>query len=156
MLNNEQLRELIIKPALSKLNMYSDKAVELLIFTCAVESNGGTYLKQLKGPALGIYQMEPTTYNDIWQNYIRNRVDISLQLSNQFNAYRMQSETRMIYDLYYATAMARIFYRRIQEDTPEKEDIDGIWAYYKKYWNTELGKAKKEPCIKAYKLFIGV
>ena len=70
---HNQLRELIITPALSKLQLYSKDAEELLIFTCAVESDGGTYLKQIKGPALGIYQMEPRTYNDIWQNYMRNR-----------------------------------------------------------------------------------
>ena len=69
MIDNKQLRECIIKPTLDSLQMYSQAAEELLVFTCACESLGGTYLKQVKGPALGIYQMEPATYQDIWENY---------------------------------------------------------------------------------------
>ena len=62
MIDNKQLRELIIGPSLDALQMYSKEAEEILVFTCASESLGGTYLKQVKGPALGIYQMEPATY----------------------------------------------------------------------------------------------
>lgn len=155
MINNEQLREQIILPALSKLNQYSADAVELLVFTCAVESNGGTYVKQVKGPALGIYQMEPATYNDLWQNFVRKRADLSTILGAQFNCFHMPPEDRMIYDLQFATVMARIFYLRAPGSIPKKDDLDGIWNYYKKFWNTELGKAKKDQCIKAYKQFIG-
>jgi hypothetical protein len=154
MLNVEQLRDLIIKPALSKLQLFSDVASELLVFTCAVESDGGTYLKQLKGPALGIYQMEPATYNDIWQNYLRSRHDYLMMLGGNFDAYRMPSENRMVYDLCYATAMARLHYRRCVRALPEKGDIEGIWQYYKDYWNTEKGKAKKEPSLKKYQAFL--
>jgi len=155
MLNSEQLRELIIRPALDKLQMYSDFASELLIFTCAVESIGGTYLKQIKGPALGIYQMEPATYNDIWQNYIRNRSSLSSIMGINFDAFRMPPEDRMIYDLSYATAMARIHYRRVNEPLPtDPKDIDALWSYYKKYYNTEKGKSKKEKSILMYQDFV--
>ena len=78
MLNIKQLREFIIKPALYDLVMYSPEAEELLVFTCAVESKGCSYIKQIEGPALGIYQMEPATYNDLWQNYIKNKGSLIL------------------------------------------------------------------------------
>jgi hypothetical protein len=61
MFNITQFRELLIRPVLDSLQMYSKDAEELLVFTCAAESNGGTYLHQVKGPALGIYQCEPST-----------------------------------------------------------------------------------------------
>ncbi len=150
MINVEQLRELIILPALSKLQMYSDVARELLVFTCAAETNGGTYLKQIKGPALGIFQMEPRTYNDLWATFIRGRSNILMIMSGQFDAYRIPDEMRMVYDLQFAAAMARLFYKRVTEPLPEKIDPELLWEYYKKYWNTEAGKAKKEKCIKAY------
>lgn len=155
MLNHEQLRKLIILPALSKLQQYSDDAVELLMFTCAVESNGGTYVKQEKGPALGIYQMEPKTYNDLWANYIRHRSDISLILGTQFNAYRMPDENRLIYDLEFSTIMARLFYLRISDSLPNAKDENAIYTYYKKYWNTEKGASTQQKSIKAYRNFIG-
>ena len=85
MLNYIQLKELIIIPTLHDLVSFSDDAVQLLLFTCAVESDGGTYLKQLKGPALGIYQMEPETHNDIWQNYIKSKTSLALMMMSNYD-----------------------------------------------------------------------
>lgn len=65
MLDCSQFRALIIEPVLSKLQLYSKDAEELLVFTCAAESLGGTLLHQIQGPAVGIFQMEPNTYTDI-------------------------------------------------------------------------------------------
>lgn len=154
MIDNKQLRELIIKPALDCLQMYSDSAEELLVFTCACESLGGTYLKQVKGPALGIYQMEPATYTDIWENYIKNQGHVLNLLSINFDVHKLPLPERMIYDLKFATAMARLHYRRRKETLPQSTDIDGIWEYYKKYYNTHLGKAEKETSIKHYQKFL--
>jgi len=153
MLDCEQLRTLIIKPALVDLIMFSEEAVELLIFTCAVESNGGSYLKQISGPALGIFQMEPKTYNDIWQNYIKGKSDILLKLLHSFGIINMPDEDRLIYDLRFATAMARLHYMRVQEPLPKLHDLDGLWHYYKNYYNTSNGKADKHESLNKYQLF---
>jgi len=48
MLNIAQFREFIIQPSLHDLILNSPDAEELLVFTCANESLGGTYIKQLK------------------------------------------------------------------------------------------------------------
>ena len=150
MIDASQLRELIIKPALNLMRLYSEDAIELLMFTAAVESQGGTYLKQVKGPALGIYQMEPRTHNDIWQNFLRNRTDILYILSANFLVPKMPDEDRLIYDLYYATALCRIYYLRCPSNLPDKNNVESIWEYYKNYYNTPAGKAKKDKCIQSY------
>jgi len=154
MFKAKQLRELIIKPALLDLVLYSQAAEELLMFTCAVESDGGTYLKQLIGPALGIYQMEPDTHNDLWQNFIKKQQSIMTILINSFDCIRMQSEDRLIYDLRYATAMTRLFYLRIPSELPAYNDIEGIWNYYKQHYNTAAGAADKTRCLNTYLSFI--
>lgn len=154
MLNINQFRELIVKPTLNDLMMYSKEAEELLVFTCATESLGGTYLQQVKGPAIGIYQMEPATYNDLWHNYIKSNGKLMMLLFSNFMVNSIPDEARMIYDLRFATMMARIFYKRISQPLPFSGDIDGIWQYYKKYYNTPLGSANKEEAIKKYQLFI--
>src|ERR1700722_17623196 len=128
MLDAAQFRSLIVKPALLELMLYSEDAIELLMFTCANESNGGTYIKQLTGPALGIFQMEPNTYNDIWHNYIVNRHDLLLQLQHQFNINGIPDEHQLIYDLRFATVMARIHYARVKEPIPDMHDLDAIWS----------------------------
>lgn len=153
MLNHEQLREFIIKPALRDLLLYSPQAEELMVFTCAVESLGGTYLKQVKGPALGIYQMEPETYNDIWQNFIKSKGSLTLIMISNFNATFMPDEHRLIYDLRFATAMTRLHYARVRETLPDNNNIEAIYNYYKCYYNSNLGAAHKEPSIEKYHQF---
>jgi hypothetical protein len=154
MLDCSQFRTLIIEPVLSKLQIYSSKAEELLVFTCAAESLGGTLLHQIKGPALGIYQMEPNTYTDIWVNYIHGRNQLATLMALHLGCNKIPPIERMIYDLHFATAMARIHYLRFTGKLPEVKDVDGIWDYYKKNYNTEKGKAKKEEAIKKYQDFI--
>lgn len=154
MLKSQQLRELIIRPALQDMVMWSEQAEELLIFTCAVESDGGSYLKQVKGPALGIYQMEPKTYNDIWQNYIMYKPNLGMILGHNFDAFRMPSEDRLIYDLRFATAMARLHYYRVSAMLPAHDDIQDIWDYYRSHYNTSAGKADKDRCLQSYQSFI--
>jgi len=156
MLNSAQLRELVIIPALRDLVMLSDDAVELLMFTVAVESNGGSYLKQIEGPALGIYQMEPETYNDIWQNYINNQFRLVGLMVSNFDCIRMPSEDRLIYDLRFATAMARIHYARVPQKLPDKNHILAMWAYYKTYYNSSKGAAECVKSIEKYKAFINL
>lgn len=154
MLNISQFRELIVKSTLNDLLLYSEDAEELMIFTCATESLGGTYLKQINGPALGIYQMEPATHNDIWQNYIYENQKILMKLMTTFRCNVFPPEEWLIYDLRYATAMTRLFYDRIKEPLPSAKDIDDIWSYYKQYYNTPLGAAQKDESIKRYHDFV--
>jgi len=154
MLNVNQFRELIVKSSLNDLLLYSKEAEELMVFTCAVESLGGTYIHQVNGPALGIYQMEPATYNDIWQNYIYHNGPLTLRLFANFDISSMPSESRLIYDLRYATAMTRLFYRRIKSPLPLSNNIDAIWDYYKQYYNTSKGAATKDESIKKYHDFV--
>lgn len=150
MFNVQQLRELIIKPALEDLIMLSDDAVELLVFTCIIESGCGTFLKQKNGSALGIYQMEPATYYDIWENYIAYKSNLLMRLVMNFQVQRTPDEYRLIYDLRFATAMARIHYFRVSEPLPSKVNLAALWHYYKTYYNTSLGKSDQERSICAY------
>jgi hypothetical protein len=154
MINVHQLRELIIKPALEDLQMLSDDAVELLVFTCAVESMGGSYLKQMNGPALGIYQMEPNTYYDIWQSYLIGKASLYMKLHVNFEVHRVPDSYRLIYDLRFATAMARIHYARVSEILPSHNDVKQLWEYYKNHYNTSLGAATQTQSIQKYLTYI--
>lgn len=153
MLDSAQLRSYIIVPALNDLLLMSEEAVELLLFTCANESDGGSFIKQVNGPALGIYQMEPNTYNDIWQNYIYGKNDLRQLMLAHFNCPTMPDEYRMIYDARFATAMARIHYARVKEPLPKLHDLDALWNYYKKYYNTAAGKADYHIAMNKYQTF---
>ncbi len=54
MINTTQFRDLVVRPTLKQINLYSASAVELLMGT-AVQESRLTYLQQLdEGPALGV------------------------------------------------------------------------------------------------------
>ena len=120
MLDCSQYRSLIVEPVLSRLKLYTRGAEELMVFTCAAESLGGTFLHQVKGPAVGIYQMEPATYTDIWVNYIRMRNQLATLMAMHFGCNKIPEVERMVYDLHFATAMARIHYLRVSDNIPEE------------------------------------
>jgi hypothetical protein len=152
MLDAGQLANLIIKPALQDLAIFSDDMCQLLLFTCSVESVGGTYIHQVNGPALGIYQLEPATYNDIWTNWIKDKQGLKLQLLHNFNAPVMPDENRLIYDIRFATAMCAIFYSRVHENIPAST-FEAMWDYYKRYYNTSKGKADQEHAMNSWLRF---
>lgn len=150
MINKDQLRELIIRPALKEIDMYSEAAEELLMLTCAVESRLGTYIKQYPtGPAMGIYQMEPATYIDIWKNYLRYNKELFDKVRSQFGCYSSNPD-KMIYDLRASTVFARLHYRRVPMSLPAADDIEGLAAYWKDHYNTHLGAGTVEKAVSIY------
>jgi len=154
MIDHNQLREYVIKPALTYHELWSPDAEELLIFTCAVESLGGTYLHQIEGPALGAYQMEPKTYLDIWKNYLFFRPQRKRAVLDQLETVLIPDKEKIITDLAFASVMCRFHYLRVSEPLPSWNDKDAIWEYYKEYYNTHLGKASKIESINKYLRFI--
>ncbi len=137
-IDKEQFCRFVIRPALELLDMGSPAAEALLLGTAAQESALGRYLHQLgSGPALGVFQMEPATYRDIWRNYIRFRPQISGRLAAYWP---MEPEPeQMIIDLRLAAVMCRLHYRRVPEPLPEANDVSALAAYWKRYYNTVAG-----------------
>jgi len=140
--NAQQLHDYIIKPTLEYMggNYDSKNARMLLLATAAIESKCGYYIKQINGPALGIWQMEPNTHSDIWlncdaldNNQFSHRVTL-LQVSPDNNA-----DTDLIVCPMYACVMARLKYSMDAEPLPYYKDINAIYEYYKRIYNTPLG-----------------
>lgn len=160
-MNPKQLRETIIKPVLKYLEPeipYSEHAVELLMMTAAHESILGYYLHQVGGPANGIYQMEPPTEVDIWENFLEYNSDLADKIRNLTLVTLVDEEleaNELCANLYYATAMARAHYYRDSEALPvgslsDESTIRALAAYAKRVWNTEDGKATVDDYFNAY------
>ena len=144
MFHKDQFRELIRK-VLQDCNLYSDDAVELLMLTAAVESKLGTYLTQIRGPARGVFQMEPATEKDLWENYLKYKPHIVEDIEK----YRLEHPDEMRFNLAYAIIMARIHYLRAPEPIPKT--LEGKAEMWKRRYNTYLGKGTVEKAIQAYK-----
>lgn len=132
-----QLKQYVIEPVLKKLNLFSEEAVALIAETAMTESLAGEYLHQVKGPACGIYQMEPRTAKDILENYLPNKPLLEMLIRRLYIP-DLTLEENLTSNLPWATAMCRIFYLRIKAPIPKT--IEGRAAYWKKYYNTALGK----------------
>jgi len=140
MLNKRQFLNYIIIPTLDKVGLNSLSAQVLLLGTALVESNL-TYLKQIgNGPALGLYQMEPATYKDIYENYLRYKPVHFRSKISKIRGGRKPKAELLIYNLAYATTMARVHYLRVRAALPEYNDAINMARYHKKYYNTVLGK----------------
>ena len=136
----------IVKYSLDKLNLYSEDAHDLIMATGQAES-GYDYLKQIKGPAIGFWQMGPATLFDIWENYVTYRVkykDSLIQLS--FN--EGDAVNSLLTNLAVQAAFCRLHYRRVPAKLPKAGDLKGQAEYWKKYYNTEKGKGTIEHFIK--------
>ena len=150
-MDEKQLREYIIRPGLTSCGIYSESAEELLILTCAQESRLGHYIKQIKGPAMGIFQMEPFTYNAIL-DYLKLRQSDLLKKILQICYYSAPPPpTSLIHNLKYAAIMCRVHYMRFSEPLPEPENILGLAQYWKKYYNSEHGKGTVEEAVLNYR-----
>lgn len=155
MLDETQLREAIIRPALEKIKLYSKDAEELLVATLAHESKGGTYLVQINGPALGIYQMEPFTHDDVWRTFLSKDAQLAYYILSGCRYLQKPDANEMINNLFYATMMARAMYRRVKEPLPNYTDIEGIAKYWKKHYNTEKGSGTIQEFIESYNKYTG-
>ena len=155
MINILQFRIELIQKCLKPINLWSPKAEEILVMTCAQESLGGNFLKQFPtGPALGIFQIENNTIDDIWDNYIAYNLSLEDKILRTIGATKRPPNETIIYNLWYATLMARIFYLRIKEDIPAVNDVLSLAAYYKKHFNTDKGAATIPEVIANYHKFI--
>lgn len=145
-MNYKQLFDKIID-TLEFCNMtVSDSIVKMIAETACIESNCGEYIQQINGPACGIFQIEPRTAKDLIQNYIGNRPKLFDKYMRLVNGY-ISLEDNLCTNLMFSIFMCRCFYLRIKEPIPHT--VEERAKYWKKYYNTELGKGTVEKYIKA-------
>jgi hypothetical protein len=144
-MNAKQLTELVVRPELKRLDLYSRAAEQLIVGTIFTESRG-EYLKQMgDGPALGIVQMEPATHNDIWANFLKYS-ELSDRILKSVTPVSITDDadipvlaTELIANMRYAVAMCRAHYFRKSDPLPRAGDIEGFARYWKKHYNTVHG-----------------
>ena len=99
-----QIRSLVIRPALSKINLWSPSAEELVLGTAIVES-GLTYIRQWgDGPALGLWQVEPSTQNDLYTNFLQYRPELGSALI-ELRAPNLSMDENLATNLMYGVAV---------------------------------------------------
>ena len=150
-----QFDQYVLVPALKKIGLYSPSAHVLMLGTGVIETNY-QYLKQLgSGPALGVFEVEPDTYNDIYRfiNKYENRKLKERCLAACIYDLWPDSED-LIYNLRWACIIARLKYFMVSVALPSSFDAVGMANYYKKYYNTYIGKSDIDEDVKVFQEII--
>ena len=129
----------IIEWTLNKMNMYSDDAAAMIYRTGMVET-GYKHLKQMgSGPAIGFFQIEPATMNDVMDNYVEYRPQIKTDLY-ALGFDEKDSVIRVMGSIVLQVAFCRLCYRRDSKAIPSLENMEAQAKYWKRVYNTKLGK----------------
>ncbi|WP_333609337.1 hypothetical protein [Arsukibacterium sp.] len=129
----------IATDCLKRWGLYSPAVVELMAMIVAHESMHGRYRRQINGPALGLFQIEPPTHDDIWQNGpgIKRR-------AAQFGI--KQDVSQLEHSDEYSIFVAR--HHLMRDPNPIPTDAIAMAEYCKSYWNTVKGKATAEKYLR--------
>jgi hypothetical protein len=128
----------VIRPALQQAGIWSEAREQLVLGTGAVESRF-KYVKQLgDGPAMGWFQCEPATHQDLWANFIPGRPQLKDRL--RLLCEGLERNGALVAFPQYAAAICGVHYLRIKAALPAAGDAQAMAEYHKRYYNTALGK----------------
>ena len=150
----------IIKYTLIKMEMHSKEACDLIYETGMAESGYRALEQKGSGPALGFFQCEPNTADDILKNYVIFRSSISQKLLELGLPAKILADIKsrdhmdvlkysLLTNLALQVAFCRLKYRRDKDPIPTTKKLRA--AYWKKVYNTEKGKGTVEHYMKANK-----
>ena len=131
--------EEIVEEVLYRLGCYSDDALVLVLRTGQAESGYKTLRQYGDGPALSFWQVEPATARDCIDNYLKFRKDRYDALKS-LGFIEDQLEYSLLSNIAVGAAFCRIKYLRDSKPLPSWDDIDAQAQYWKRVYNTELGK----------------
>lgn len=134
MIHAQHFIDYVLEPTLKEIQMYSIDAMFLLYATAYTESRL-THLKQLNGPALGLFQVEPKTYLDV-KRYLNGRPEIEAKVLGCLERDSIpNSSMSLITDLRLGTIVARVKYWMHPSIIPDRRENAEMYGYYKHLYN---------------------
>ena len=128
-----------IRPALATLES-GGRAAEQLLLGTAIQESLLVHRRQLgNGPARGLFQMEPATHDDCWNNFLKFRAPLAEKVRRTLAAGQEPAARTLEVNDVYAAAMCRVRYLRVREPMPPADDIRAMANYWKEHYNTPLG-----------------
>tara|TARA_Y100001963_G_C6681504_1_gene400069 strand:- start:30 stop:518 length:489 start_codon:yes stop_codon:yes gene_type:complete len=161
MININQMRSLIERTCRGLGRKYASKAaVDLVLVTGMVESRY-EYLRQMNdGPAFSMHQIEKSTAVDTLVHYLKHRpklmarcAEVTMVDLKHWQNYDEELWSKILeVNIAAGIVHCRLKYWRVPKRLPSS--IEGQANYYKKYYNSDLGKADPEDFIHAAKKWV--
>jgi len=129
-MNLSDITELVIQPACAALDAATEPALLQVLGTGLAESGFREIRQQGGGPALGPFQMEPATHDDIWTNFIGFRGTLSDKLADAGDLSTVGTGIAevMAWNWRYAAAMCRVHYLRVKDPIPATLEEQAVQA----------------------------
>ena len=147
----------VVRPALAAIGRPGIAAEQLLMGTAVKESDLLHKTQLGGGPALGYFQMEPATHEDLWSNFLS--LGSGRELGGKIRALGNTGSTgvpasSLLKDNdQYAAAMCRAHYARRSDPLPAANDVEAMAAYWKKWYNTPLGAGTADQFVVKWQEF---
>lgn len=146
----DTLRSLIIG-TLNRCNLkYDDHTINQILGTMAVESDMGQYERQIGGPALGFFQMEPRTRKDIVKNYLAYRPELRKQIEDAIGPVAC-TDAQFVHSMDLQTVFCYLHYRRFKAWGRSLDEYASNW---KLYYNTYQGKGTVTEFKEKYRRYV--
>lgn len=125
---------------------------DALLLGTALAESGLRNLEQVGGgPAIGYFQMEPATHDDIWEHWLKSKSSYRTAMENICRLGLLHPpSTAMIWNLRYAACMARFHYRRQPGKMEDLKTVEDLANYWKSFYNTPSGKGTVEHFVKTW------
>jgi hypothetical protein len=133
-IDREQFESVVVRPTLERLGLPNvDKATACLMAIAAWESRGGRYLVQVKGPALGPWQMEPDTVHLVQDRLIHGH---NWELTSKLKAFLSGffDKPDIAGNLLLACAFARLLLWFDPQPLPHVDDVASQYETYRRVW----------------------
>lgn len=149
MINVSQLRHEIIRPTLTRCLLWSQKAENLIVGTGLVESEF-SYLRQIEGPAISFWQLEPPTITWLLARLSNDR-ELFLRVKNTLHYADLPTDPiNIIGNIPYACILARLKYWFDPTPLPDEDNILQQAKYWAKIYNTLNKKEDIERYVRLY------
>jgi hypothetical protein len=143
-----------IRPALKTLEL-DGLAAEQLVLGTGIQESLLVHRQQLGGgPARGLFQMEPATHDDCWENFLNFRHALAEKVRKTLDAGQQPMAGTMQVNDRYAAAMCRIRYLRVPAPLPAPDDIQAMANYWKEHYNTPLGAGTPEEFLDKWPQYV--
>lgn len=146
-----ELRQ-IVSDCLLRIGKWSQAAENIVVGTAAHESGGFKYRRQVGGPALGLFQIEPVTHDSIRNEWHKTHPEI-IDLLDKYLIPGHDAVDQLVDNDHYAAGICRLKYAGVKDPLPDAYDIPGLAAYYVKFYNAG-GKATAQEFVDDYHRYV--
>lgn len=152
MLNIKQLREELIRPTLNKIGLWSRSAENLIIGTGLIESKY-EFIKQVNGPALSFWQIEPATYKWLLSklkqhSYVKEKACALLGYE-----FIPSDPTHLMSNMQLAIIMCRMRYFVVPTGLPHADNIIELSKYWGRHYQSQSIPEKMDLFVHLYDIY---